>query len=152
MPVEPPVYLTADKALEHLAKQRRPPWQVMIVGGSMEGLHISRQTRMALQRILDLMPDVPSLTLHTTKGTLQVSRDFPSGHLNPVDSLIAGIFERDGEITAIGFPRHTASRDDPHWSPSGKRRAEIGAAQAAGEIIPEQAVEQHNAADEEDHD
>lgn len=45
---------------------------------------------------------------------LNVTRDFHSGYLDEVDRKIAAIFAADPQITSIGFPKHTATPDDPH--------------------------------------
>jgi len=119
---------------------KRPPWQVMVTGNS--DTPISSDTVAALGRILDLMPGVGHLTLETEGGrVLNVTRDFRSFYLDEVDRKIAAIFGADPQITGIRFPKHTATPDDPHWSPTGKARAAIAASRKAGDITPDEAIQ-----------
>ena len=119
---------------------KRPPWQVMVTGNADTG--ISADTVAALARILDLMPGVGHLTLQTAGGGgLNVTRDFRSAYLDEVDRKIAAIFAADPQITGIGFPKHTATPNDPHWSPTGKASAALAAARKAGDITPDEAIQ-----------
>ena len=118
---------------------KRPPWQVMVTGNT--DAPISTEVVAALGRILDLLPGVGHLTLQTAGGgVLNVTRDFRSGYLDEVDKKITAIFAADPQITGIGFPKHTATPDDPHWSPTGKASAAIAAARKAGDITPDEAI------------
>ena len=102
---------------------------------------VNGETREALARILDLMPGVGHLTLQTADGgVLNVTRDYSGDYLAEVDRRIATIFSADPQITAIAFPKHTATPDDPHWSPAGKARAALAAARQAGEMTPDEAI------------
>ena len=117
---------------------RKQPWQIMLTGNAADP--VSGETREALGRILDLMPGVGHLTLHTAGGgVLNVTRDYSGDYLAEVDRRIAAIFSADPQITAIAFPKHTATPDDPHWSPNGKARAALAAARQAGDIAPDEA-------------
>lgn len=119
---------------------KRPPWQVMVTGNAETS--ISPDTVAALGRILDLMPGIGHLMLQTAGGgVLNVTRDFHSGYLDEVDRKIAAIFAADPQITSIGFPKHTATPDDPHWSPTGKASAALAAARKAGDITPDEAIQ-----------
>ncbi len=132
-----------DKALALLAglrPGRSRPWQLLFVGDGARA--ISTESRQALAEIFDLWPELPTLTLQTEMGSVQVSRDFPSAYHQRIDSAIAGIFKRDGGITAIRFPGHTATPDDPYAHKSGKGLAAIGRALEAGEIAPDDAARQ----------
>ncbi|WP_266065042.1 hypothetical protein [Brucella intermedia] len=99
-----------------------------------------------LTRIFDLFPHLSGVTLKTRHGDLQVTRDFPSNYTAEVDAMLATIFENDPGIAGIVFPatstqpEHTATPDDPHWSPDGKALAAIDAALKAGEISTDQAM------------
>jgi hypothetical protein len=130
----------ASALLAGLRPGRARPWQLLFVG---EGARaISTESRQALAEIFDLWPELPALTLQTEKGSVRVSRDFPSAYHLRVDQAIAGIFKRDDRITAICFPGHTATPDDPYARKSGKRLAAIGKALDAGEIAPDDAARQ----------
>jgi len=75
-----------------------------------------------------------------------VTRDFTSGNAAEVDRMLAGIFGNDQAVTGIAFPatstkpKHTATPDNPYWSPHGKTLAATDAALAAGEITPQEAI------------
>ena len=58
-----------------------------------------------------------------------------------MDRKIAAIFAADPQITGIGFPKHTATPNDPHWSPTGKASAALAAARKAGDITPDEAIQ-----------
>lgn len=119
---------------------KRPPWQVMVTGNA--DTPISHDTVAALGRILDLMRGVGNLTLQTAGGgALNVTRDYGGNYLAEVDRKIAAIFAADPQITGIGFPKHTATPDDPHWSPTGKASAALAAARKAGDITPDEAIQ-----------
>ena len=127
-----------DGLLNRMATRKRQ-WQIMLTGNATDP--VSGETREALARILDLMPGVGHLTLQTAGGgVLNVTRDYSGDHLAEVDRRIAAIFSADPQITTIAFPKHTATPDDPHWSPTGKARATLAAAQQAGEITPDEAI------------
>ena len=128
----------ADDPLKRLTTQKRP-WQIMLTGNAADP--VSGATREALARILDLMPGVGHLTLRTADGgVLNVTRDYSGNHLAEVDRRIAAIFAADPQITGITFPKHTATPDDPHWSPTGKAMAALAAARQAGDITPDEAI------------
>ena len=129
---------SADDLLKRLTL-KRPPWQIMMTGNAADP--ISGATKEALAQILDLMPGVGHLTLQTAGGgVLNVTRDFHGNHLAEVDRKIATIFAADPQITGIAFPKHTATPDDPHWSPTGKAMAALAAARQAGDITPDEAI------------
>jgi hypothetical protein len=127
-----------DAFMNRMATRKRP-WQIMMTGNAADPVSI--ETREALARILDLMPGIGHLTLQTADGgVLNVTRDYSGNHLAEVDSRIAAIFSADPQITAIAFPKHTATPDDPHWSPNGKAMAALAAARQAGDITPDEAI------------
>ena len=100
------------------------------------------------------MPGVGHLTLQTADGgVLNVTRDYSGDYLAEVDRRIATIFSADPQITAIAFPKHTATPDDPHWSPTGKAMAALAAARQAGDITPDEAIRRMKAthAERQDH-
>ena len=102
---------------------------------------VSIETRETLARILDLMPGVGHLTLQTADGgVLNVTRDYSGDYLTEVNRRIAAIFSADPQITAIAFPKHTATPDDPHWSPNEKAMATLAAARQASDITPDEAI------------
>lgn len=88
------------------------------------------------------------LTVHTAGGGIVATRDFHGDYTKEVDDLLAGLFHANPAVTGVTFaatstsPAHTATPDDPFWSPLGKARADIEAAMAAGRVTPEQAIEQ----------
>lgn len=119
---------------------KRPPWQLLMTGSGEDAMPVSQSTRAALERIFDLMPGVGHLTLKTANGVLNVTRDFGGDYISEVDGRIAAIFAGDPAITAIGFPDHTATPDDPHCSPAGKASAAIAAAREAGTLSSDEAI------------
>lgn len=127
---------------------RRPPWQLLMTGNTDEPLRFTAETNNALTRIFDLLPGLGGVTIKTAKGDFSVSRDFPGDYTQTVDTLIAGIFTNEPEITGIVFPatstrpEHTATADDPHFLPEGKKLAAIAAALEAVEIGSEEAIRQ----------
>ena len=128
----------ADGLLSRMETRKRP-WQIILTGNAADP--VSSETREALARILDLMAGVGHLTLQTADGgVLNVTRDYSGDYLAEVDRRIAAIFSADPQITAIAFPKHTATPDDPHWSPNGNAMAAIAAAKQAGDITPDEAI------------
>ena len=124
----------------------RRPWQLIAVGFGLKSL--TPATARELERIFDLCPELPMLTIRTAGGEgFTVSRDFPSDALQEVDDRLARIFRENPAIAAITFPaegnrpEHAATPDAPFWSPRGRESAAILAAVRAGEITPEQASE-----------
>lgn len=128
-----------DSILNRMTTRKRSR-QIMLTGNSVDPVSI--EIREALARILDLMPSVGHLTLRTADGgVLNVTRDYSGDYLAEVDRRIAAIFSADPQITAIAFPKHTATPDDPHWSPNTKALAAIAAGRQAGDIIPDEAIQ-----------
>lgn len=125
---------------------RRPPWQLLMVGNTKEPFQFTTETNNALTRMFDLLPELGGVTIRTTNGDLSVSRDFPRGHTEAVDAIIAVVFKNHPEITGIVFPatstqpKHIATADDPHFLPQGKALAAIDAAFKAGEISTDEAL------------
>jgi hypothetical protein len=121
---------------------RDRPWQIMLTGHGLE--HIGARTRQALEQILELFTEVPGLVVHTSAGKVTVTRDFPSDYTAQVDRLLGEIFQNNRCVTGIEFlgleNPHTATPDNPYWSPQGKAYANIERAAARGEITPEEAV------------
>jgi hypothetical protein len=72
-----------------------------------------------------------------------VTRDFPSDYTTQVDRFLGAIFKNNAAVTGVEFlgmdTPHTATPDDPYWSPQGKAYASIEKAAARGEITPEEA-------------
>lgn len=108
---------------------RRAPWQLVIVGnGSDNTATVSQESTIALTRMFDHLPNLTGVTLRTDKGDLVVTRDFPFGEMQMVDSLIASVFEHDPHITGIIFPatgnrlKHVATVDKPHFLPPKQER------------------------------
>jgi len=121
---------------------RDRPWQILLTGKDIG--QIDEATRLALERILEIFTDVPGLVVHTTAGTVRVTRDFPSGYTIQVDRYLQEIFKNNRCVTGIEFlgleNPHTATPDDPYWSPQGKVYASIINAVARGEMTPEEAI------------
>ncbi|RAL97347.1 hypothetical protein DOU54_12990 [Agrobacterium sp. MS2] len=82
---------------------------------------VSAATTDALTRLFEYLPGLPGATLQTADGDLQVSRDFPSGEMQIIDSLIASVLQNDPHVTAIAFPgkagqaAHVATSDKPNF-------------------------------------
>lgn len=108
--------------------ERRRPWSLLATGEAAKALTPSVTKH--IERIFELFPSVPFLTVHTADGEGIVSRDYPSGYTQQVNALLASIFERNSEIIGITFPakdghlEHTATPEDPFWSADYKARAE----------------------------
>jgi hypothetical protein len=121
---------------------RERPWQILLTG---EGIaQIDGATRQALEDILDLFTEVGGLVVHTSAGKVSATRDFPSDYTTQVDRLLGAIFKNNRCVTGIEFlgmeTPHTATPDDPYWSPQGKAYAIIGQAVARGDITTEDAI------------
>jgi hypothetical protein len=129
---------------EHSASEaiRERPWQILLTGEGIE--QIDAATRQALEDILELFADVGGLVVHTSAGKVSATRDFPSDYTTQVDRLLGAIFNNNAAVTGIEFlgmeTSHTATPDDPYWSPQGKAYASIEEAAARGEISPEDAI------------
>lgn len=116
----------------------RRPWQVMLAwtGADPPGPGLGE----ALGRILDLFPGTGYLMVHTASGSIMATRDFHGNYPAEVDGILARLFRDDPGVVGMTFPAtptrpaHTATPDDPHWSPLGKASAGIAAAAAAGRI------------------
>lgn len=97
-----------------------------------------------MEQILELFTEVGGLVVHTVAGSLSVTRDFPRDYTTQVDRLLGEIFKNNAAVTGIEFlgmeTPHTATPDDPYWSPQGKAYARIDEARARGEISPEEAI------------
>ncbi len=121
---------------------RDRPWQLLLTGKDIG--QIDAATRQALECILELFTEVPGLVVHTVAGKVSVTRDFPSDHTAQVDRYLQEIFKNNRCVTGIEFlgmeTPHTATPDDPYWSPQGKAYASIAEARARGEITPEEAI------------
>jgi hypothetical protein len=106
---------------------------------------IDAATREALEQILELFTEVGGLLVKTTAGDVSVTRDFPSDHTVQVDQLLGEIFKTNPAVTGIKVlgaeNAHSATPDDPHWSPHGKAYAGIEDAVARGELSPEAAID-----------
>jgi hypothetical protein len=121
---------------------RDRPWQLLITGDAIA--QIDAATRRALEDILELFTEVGGLVVHTSAGRGSVPRDFPSDYTVQVDRLRLEIFKNIRRVTGIEFlgleDLHTATPDDPYWSPQGKTYAGIASAAARGGLIPEEAI------------
>ncbi len=121
---------------------RDRPWQIMLTGHGLE--QIDAGTRQALEQILEFFTEVGGLVVHTVAGKVNVTRDFPSDYTTQVDRLLAEILKNNAAVTGIEFlgleNPHTATPDDPYWSPQAKAYASIERAAARGEITPEEAI------------
>ena len=121
---------------------RDRPWQIMLTGHGLE--HIGAGTRQALEQILELFTEVPGLVVHTSAGKDSVTRDFPGDYTAQVDGLLGAIFKNNAAVTGVEFlgleNPHTATPDNPYWSPQGKAYASIAEARARSEITPEEAI------------
>lgn len=116
--------MISEAVKERLTKMRRPPWQLMMTSTSQkEILPFSSATIDDLTRVFELFPHLSGLTIQTTEGDVHVTRDFSSNHAAAVDHMLENIFRNNPSITGIVFPRtstqpgHTATRDNPYWSP-----------------------------------
>jgi hypothetical protein len=114
----------------------------MLTGHGLE--QIDAGTRQALEQILEFFTEVGGLVVHTVAGKVNVTRDFPSDYTTQVDRLLAEILKNNAAVTGIEFlgleNPHTATPDDPYWSPQAKAYASIERAAARGEITPEEAI------------
>jgi hypothetical protein len=121
---------------------RDRPWQILLTGKDIG--QIDAGTRRALEQILELFTEVGGLVVQTTAGRVSVTRDFPSDYTTQVDRLLGDIFKNNRCVTGIEFlgleNPHTATPDDPYWSPQRKAYASIERAAARGEITPEEAI------------
>ncbi|MEY9101423.1 hypothetical protein ABIA24_004396 [Sinorhizobium fredii] len=130
-----------------LAQVRRPAWQLLMTSVREDAPAPSTETNNALTRIFELSPHLSSLTVQTTSGDIRVTRDFASGYAAELDRMLADIFRNDPAVNGIVVPatgtapEHTATRDNPYWSPDGKTLAAIDAALASGEITPQEAID-----------
>jgi hypothetical protein len=124
----------------------RRPWQLLLVGPSVDGLDAAIQEKLA--RILDLFPNVDSLSVDTASGGFRASRDFPGDYTAEVDQLLGRLFRDNPAITGIGFPAtttrpaHTATPDAPYWHAQGAWIAQIQDAIAREEITPQEGIAQ----------
>jgi hypothetical protein len=113
----------------------------MLTGHGLE--QIDAGTRQALEQILELFTEVGGLVVQTAAGKVNVTRDFPSDYTTQVDRFLGAIFKNNAAVTGVEFlgmdTPHTATPDDPYWSPQGKAYASIEKAAARGEITPEEA-------------
>lgn len=131
--------------LEGLGQPRRP-WQVLLTWTDADepGPRLHKE----LGRILDLFPGVGCLTVHTAGGSIVASRDFRSNYAKEVNDILARLFRANRGVVGVTFPAtsdrpaHTATPDNPFWSPLGQASAAITAAVEEGRITPEQAIEQ----------
>lgn len=120
-------------------KNRRPPWQLLMVGNTDGPIAFSAETNNALTRIFDLLPHLGGVTVKTANSDLAVSRDFSGNYVEEVDRLLAGILSSEPEITGIVFPatatrpEHMATVEDAHLLPEGKELAATEAAHEGGE-------------------
>lgn len=124
-----PATRTAIGQLREQVKARRP-WQLLMVGmGEENKATVSAETTDALTRLFEYLPGLPGVTLQTANGDLHVSRDFPSGELQIIDSLIASVFQNDPHVTGIVFPAtngkaaHVATADKPHFLANDAQRS-----------------------------
>jgi hypothetical protein len=130
---------------QKLAKLRRRPWQLMMTSISEHMPPLSKETIVALERIFELFPHLGNLTVQTSAGDVQVTRDYPGNYTAEVDRLLEGIFQNDPAISGIIFPatatqpEHRARPDDPHYSASGKEVSAVNATLEAGEITGDEA-------------
>jgi hypothetical protein len=121
---------------------RDRPWQILLTGKDIG--QIDAATRQALEQILELFTEVGGLVVRTTAGRVSVTRDFQSDYTTQVDRLLGAIFKNNAAVTGIEFlgleNPHTATPDDPYWSPQGKVYASIERAAARGEITSQDAI------------
>jgi hypothetical protein len=121
---------------------RERPWQLLLTGKDIG--QIDGATRQAFEQILELFTEVGGLVVHTVAGGVSVTRDFPSDHTTQVDRYLQEIFKNNRCVTGIEFlgleTPHTATPDNPYWSPQGKAYASIAEARARGDITPEDAI------------
>lgn len=136
--------LSAVKRAQEVGHTR--PWQLLMLSTRSDQISLSERTVSALTRILDLLPNLPGLTIKTSSGDVHVSRDFSGDTASTVDSLISSILKDDPNIAGIVFPgsgkrpEHTATIYDPHYLPEGKQRAIVREALKAGLIDSAQAL------------
>lgn len=122
------------------------PWQLLMLSKGSQPISFSEQTISALTRILDLLPHLDGVTLKTETGDVHVSRDFSGDTTGMVDSHISTILTADPDISGIVFAgsgkssEHVATRDDPHYLPTGKEFAIVTRALKAGLIDSGEAV------------
>lgn len=144
--VESGQYDPASIALLEDLGPRRRPWQVLLswTDADAPGPRLYED----LGRILDLFPSVGCLTVHTTGGSIVATRDFHGNYTREVDDILGRLFCADPAVVGVTFPAtpdwpaHTATPDDPFWSPQGQASAAITAAMEEGRITPLQALEQ----------
>jgi hypothetical protein len=98
--------------------------------------------------IFETMPELPSLTIYFEGGRSVVAlRDFRWNPRESIDLSIRRVFHEHGSVLGISFPahlnrpEHTATRQEPNWSPYGKASAAILGRLKRGEIGAEEAVD-----------
>lgn len=130
--------------LEQMEPVSKRPWQLILTGDRSK--HVSAAAARSLTRILELFPGTSHLILETESGSVYVGRDFPSAYSDAVDQAVSRIFDNAPGVTGITFPagngrlEHTATREDPHWSPKGKAAAAVHAAVRNHEMSADEAV------------
>lgn len=79
----------------------RLSWQLLMVGPGIDRITADVQDNLA--SLLDLLPVTAHITVQTDAGDVEVSRDWPSHHMNTVNSLVEAIGAAPG-ITGISLP------------------------------------------------
>jgi hypothetical protein len=135
------------KILDQMEPPRRP-WRLKYeYWGTWPGDDLPDFHR-EVESIFENMPELPSLTIHFEGGKrVDAFRDFFSDHMNSVDLSLGRIFRDDASVLGVTFPahtrraEHTATRQNPTWSPYGKTSAAILARLKRGEIGAEEAID-----------
>lgn len=84
-----------------MSEPSRLSWQLLMVGPGIDRITPTIQDKLA--SLLDLLPATARITVETSDGPVEVSRDWPSHRMETVDSLVDAIATSPG-ITHISVP------------------------------------------------
>lgn len=79
----------------------RLSWQLLMIGEGIDRITPDLQDKLA--SLLDLLPSTAKITVETDRGSVEVSRDWPSHRIDTVDSLVDAIAAAPG-ITRVNIP------------------------------------------------
>lgn len=79
----------------------RLSWQLLMIGEGIDRITPDLQDKLA--SLLDLLPSTAKITVETDRGSVEVSRDWPSHRIDTVDSLVDAIAAAPG-ITGVNIP------------------------------------------------
>ncbi|MHA6770291.1 hypothetical protein [Sphingobium ummariense] len=84
-----------------MTEPSRLSWQLLMVGPGIDRITPDIQDKLAA--LLDMLPATATINVQTDAGYVTVSRDWPSHHMDTVDSLVDAIAAAPG-ITHISVP------------------------------------------------